>query len=182
MSQRSDLAKIVNNVIHTTIIKDKSIKKLDSHHRSENLESLKVKKCNTEIWSEILQLKTRSKDLKTQKMQGCILKAVEAISKVTDTLINLKNSKNRSPKNLRNSIGPMVHDCTDSLALLSHVNGCLEQIHRDNIAYYLDNQDHPLTKNVLSESEFRFGDDLSKRIMNVWHLSHITPLLTCLKM
>ena len=169
MSQRPDLAKIINNVIHTPIIKEKSIKKLESHHRSVNLESLKVKKCNTEIWSEILQSKTRSNNLKTQKMQGCILKAVGAISKVTNTLINLKNSKNPSLNNLRNSIGPMLHDCTDSLALLSHPNGCLEQIHRDNIAYCLDNQDHRLKKNVLSKSEFLFGDNLSKRIMNVRH-------------
>ena len=42
--------------------------------------SLKIKKCNPEIWSEMLQSNTRSKDLKTQKMQGCILEAVGAIS------------------------------------------------------------------------------------------------------
>ena len=68
---------------------------------------------------------------------------------------------------LRNSIGPVAQDCTDSLALLSHVNSCLEQTHRDNIAYCLDTQYHALRKNVSSESEFLFGDDLPKRIMNV---------------
>ena len=75
----------------------------------------------------MLQSKTRSKDFKTQMLQDCILKTVGVISKVTDTLlVNLKNNKNLSLKNLRNSIGPMVHDCTDSLALLSHVNSSLE--------------------------------------------------------
>ena len=72
------------------------------------------------------------------------------------------------------------------LALLSHVSSSLEQTHRDNIAYCLDNQYHALGKNVPSESEFLFGDDLPKRIMNVTrptesylvcHQSHITPLL-----
>ena len=134
----------------------------------------------------MLLSKTRSKDLKNQKLQGCILQAVGIISKVTDTLIKLKNNKNLSLNNLRNSIGPMVHDCTDSLALLSHVSSSLEQTHRDNIAYCLDNQYHALGKNVPSESEFLFGDDLPKRIMNVTrptesylvcHQSHITPLL-----
>ena len=115
----------------------------------------------------MLQSKTRSKDLKTEKLQGCILQAVGVISKVTDTLIKLKNNKNLSLNNLRNSIGPMVHDCTDSLALLSHVSSSLEQTHRDNIAYCLGNQYHALRKNVPSESEFLFGDDLPKRIMNV---------------
>ena len=61
----------------------------------------------------------------------------------------------------------MVHDCTDSLALPSHVNSSLEQTRRDNIAYCFDNQYHTLRKNVPSESEFLFGDDLPKRIMNV---------------
>ena len=61
----------------------------------------------------------------------------------------------------------MVHDCTNSLAILSHVNSSLEQTCRDNIAYCLDNQCHALRKNVPSKSEFLFGDNLPKRIMNV---------------
>ena len=65
------------------------LKKLESHPRPENLDSLKVKKFNTEICSKMLQSKARYKDLQTQKLQGCILKAVGVTSKVTDTLINL---------------------------------------------------------------------------------------------
>lgn len=72
----------------------------------------------------------QSKTIKTQKMQGCISKAVGVISKITDTVINLKNSKNLSTNNLRNSVGPMVYDCTDSLALLIHMNSSLEQSRR----------------------------------------------------
>ena len=96
----------------------------------------------------MLQSKTRSKDLKTQKLQDCIVKAVGVIAIVTDTLINLKNNKNLNLNNLRNSIGPMVHECMDSLALIGHANSCLEQTCRDNIAYCLDNQYHALKKNV----------------------------------
>ena len=80
-----------------------------------------------------------SKDVKARKLQGCILKAVGVISKVTDILKISKNNKNPTLNSLRNSIGPMVHDCMDSLALLSHVNNSLEQTRRDNIAYFLDN-------------------------------------------
>ena len=36
---------------------------------------MKIKKRNPENWSEMIQSKTRSKDRKTLKMQGCILKA-----------------------------------------------------------------------------------------------------------
>ena len=54
---------------------------------------------------------------------------------------------------------------TDSLSfvVLSLVN-CLEQTHRDNITYYLDNQCHTL-ENVPSDSEFLFGEDLPKIII-----------------
>ena len=61
----------------------------------------------------------------------------------------------------------MVHDCTDSLALVIYMNSSLEKTRRDNIVYCLDNQYHTLRKNVPSESEFLFGDDLPKRIISV---------------
>ena len=49
---------------------DKLVKKLESHPRPENLDPLKVKKCNREIWNEMLQSKTRSTDLKISKLQS----------------------------------------------------------------------------------------------------------------
>ena len=106
----SNFAKIINNVIRFTVSKEELVIKLES------LESLKVKKYNKEIWGEILQSITRSKDFKTQKVQGCTLKTVGVISKVNGTLLNLKNRKNLSPNNLSYS---NAHDCKDSLA---HVN------------------------------------------------------------
>ena len=64
--------------------RERLVQKLEKYPRPENLNSLKSKnviqksgvKCS-------LQSNTRTKDLKTQKMQGCILEAVGAISKVT---------------------------------------------------------------------------------------------------
>ena len=61
-------------------------------------------------------------------------------------IINLKNSKNLSTNDLRNSYQVQwwyIHEFyTDSLsfAVLSLVNSSLEQTHRDNIAYYLGSQ------------------------------------------
>ena len=100
-------------------------------------------------------------------MHSCVLKAVEAISKVTNALLDLKNSKCLNAITLNKNLSTMVHDCTDSLALLSQVNADLEQNRRDHIAYCLDNQYHTLRKNVPTDSEFLFGGDLPKRIMNV---------------
>ena len=87
------LASLINNVMLNPVNREKPVQKLEKHPRPKNLNSLKIKKCDPEIWSEMLQSKTRSKDLKTQKMQSCILKAVGAISKVTNALLDLKIAK-----------------------------------------------------------------------------------------
>ena len=50
---------------------EKLVQKLEKHPRPENLNSLKIKKCNPKIWKEMLQLKTRSKDLKTKDVGLC---------------------------------------------------------------------------------------------------------------
>ena len=156
------LASIINNVMFNPVNKEKLVQKLGKHHRPENLNSLKIETCTPEIWSEMLQSKTRSNDLKTQKMKSCLLKAVGAISKVTNTLLDLKNSKSFNATTLNKNLSTIVHDCTDSLALLNQVNADLEQNRCDHIAYCLDNQYHTLRKNVPTDSEFLFGDDLPK--------------------
>ena len=102
----------------------------------------------------MLQLKTRSKDLKTQKMQGCVLKAIGSISKVTNALLELKNSKNLNTTTRKKNLSTMVHDCTDSLALLSQVNIDLEQNRRDHIAYCIENQYYALRKMYLLIQNF----------------------------
>ena len=81
----------------------------------------------------MLLSKTRSKDLKTQKMQGCVLKEVEAISKVTNALLELKNSKNLNTTTLSKNLSASVQDCTDSPAPLSQVNTYLEQNRRGHM-------------------------------------------------
>ena len=156
------MASTINNVMQVRKNWSKNYKK---HLRSENLNSLKIKNCNPEIWSEMFQSKTRSKDLKTQKIQGCILKALEANSKITNGLLELKNSKHLYTTILSNNISTIVHDCTDSLTLISHVNTDLEQNRRDHIAYCPDNQYHALRKKMHGDSKFLFGDDLRKSML-----------------
>ena len=141
-----NLASIINNVMFHPVSREKLVPKLEKHPRPENLNSLKIKKCNPEIWSEMPQSKTRSKGLKTQKMQGCVLKAVGAISKVTNALLELKNSKNLNTTTLSKNLSTMVHDSIDSLAPLSQMNTDLDQNGRDHIAYCLDNQYYALSK------------------------------------
>ena len=67
--------KLTNNIknVMLCLTQGKTGSKIRKHARHENLNYLKFKKCNPEIWSEMLLSKTKSKYLKTQKMQGAQL-------------------------------------------------------------------------------------------------------------
>ena len=160
----SDFAKIINNAILKPLNREKLITKLEKFPRPENLPSLKV---NEEIWCEMLQPRVRSKDVKTQKTQGCVLKAIGAISNIANNLLNLKSNKTLSASDLRKELAPIIHDCTDSIAILSHTNAEIEQNRREDIVGCLDRRYRRLAKNVEPDSEWLFGDDLTKRILNI---------------
>ena len=158
-----NLANVINNVVYYPIEYEKLCEKFEKHQTPENLESLRVKKCNYDIWSQVHR-RVRSKDIKTQKVQTSVLKAIGVISKATDSLIKLKNGKHVSTNNLKDTLGSIAHEFTDSIAMLSQVNTNIEQTRRDNIAFSLDRKYHDLRKNVPPESQELFGDDLAKRM------------------
>lgn len=55
----------------------------------ENVETLRIKKCNSDIWSRIILPKTRSKFAKTPNLQICILKGIGLIAEATDFFISI---------------------------------------------------------------------------------------------
>ena len=52
-----NLASIINNVMFNSVRREKVVQKLEKQPRQEHLNSLKIKKCNPEIWHEMLQSK-----------------------------------------------------------------------------------------------------------------------------
>ena len=73
----------------------------------------------SEKWSA--SIKNQIQRSENTKDARCILKAVGAISKVTNTLIELKNAKNLNTTTLSKNLSTMVHDSTDSPALPSQI-------------------------------------------------------------
>ena len=71
-----------------------------------------MKKCSKEIWQERMNAQDRNKDLKVQKVQGAVLKGAFAICEVTNTLINLKNNKDISGKQLRLQLSNVTESLT----------------------------------------------------------------------
>ena len=81
-----------------------------------------MKKCNKEIWQKRINAQDHNKDLKVQKVQGAVLKGAFAICEVTNTLINLKNNKDISGKELRLQLSNVIKICTESLTFLGMAN------------------------------------------------------------
>ena len=54
-TNREKMASVINSVILNPVNREKLVQKLEKRPRPENLNSLKIKKCNSEIWSKILQ-------------------------------------------------------------------------------------------------------------------------------
>jgi len=97
-------------------------------------------------------------------MQTAVLKAIGVISKATDSLIKLKNTKNTNTINFKDALGSIAHEFTDSIAMLSQVNTNIEQNRKDSIAFSLGRKYYALRKNVPPESKELFGDDIAKRM------------------
>ena len=70
----------------------------------------------------------RNKDLKVKNFQGAVFKGTFTICKVTNNLINLKNDKKISGKELRFQLFDVISIWTESLTFLA-----IENLKKDNI-------------------------------------------------
>ena len=95
---------------------------MKTYKKPQNCSDLLLKKCNKEIWQERMNAQDRDKDLKVQKVQGAVLKGAFAICEVTNNLINLKNNKDISCKELRLQLSNVIKICTESLTFLGMAN------------------------------------------------------------
>ena len=106
----------------------------------------------------------RNKDLKVQNVQGEVLKGASAICEVTNNLINLKNNKDISGKNLRLQLFNVIKICTESLTFLRMANLEDDSIRRQYLSKILPTKLVPLTKDAPTPSEFLLANNLNDRI------------------
>ena len=95
---------------------------MKTYKKPHNCSDLLVKKCRIEIWQERMNTQNRKKDLKVQKIQGAVLKVAFAIFEVTNDLINLKNNKDISGKELRLQLSNVIKICTERLTFIGTAN------------------------------------------------------------
>ena len=105
----------MNKMASNKLSEEKLKEKLNKYSRPQNCEKLVGAKVNPEIWSKI-RPETRSRDLKMQKIQNTILKAITPLAELSDSLLNLKS------KNDVFDTAKAVRQILDSVALLTHAN------------------------------------------------------------
>ena len=109
----------MNKMARTKLSEEKLKEKLNKYSLPQNCENLVGAKVNPEIWSKI-RPETRSSDLKMQKIQNTILKAITPLAELTDSLLNANDAK-------------AVRQILDSVALLTHANCDITQCRRELI-------------------------------------------------
>lgn len=157
------LADIINNTWKKPPVDDNLKDKLVNVLRPKNCDTLVVKKCNPEIWSQQLRSNHRSKDLKLQKVQMYNIKGASAAINCTSQLLKLRKDKH-IPKNAKEALKPIIESCLDVITFLGKSNGDIDKIRREEIKYQLSSDLRGLAHNVPDNSELLFGDDISKRI------------------
>ena len=142
----------------------KILTEMETYKKTQNCSDLLVTKCNKEIWQERMNSQGRNKNLKVQKTQGVVLKGAFAICEVTNTLINLKNSKDISGKELNLQLSNVIKICTESLNFLGTANRQGDNIKRQYLSKKLPPMLAPLTVDVPTPSEIFLGKKLNDRI------------------
>ena len=154
------LAAMLNKMARSKLSEEKLKEKLNKYSRPQNCENLVGAKVNPEIWSKI-RPETRSRDLKMQKIQNTILKAITPLAELSDSLLNLKS------KNDVFDTAKAVRQILDSVALLTHANCDTIQRRRELIRPDLNKPYQQICAEHVSFTSFLFGDDLPQKIKDI---------------
>ena len=154
------LAKIVNKMVRTKLSDEKLKEKLLTCTRPTNCENVTGTKVNPEVWSKI-KSNTRSRDLKFQRLQNVVQKAMIPLIKLTDQCMKPEVSS------LQLSGENVARTLLDVIALLGHANCELIQRRRDMIKPDLNNQYQQICAEHVGFTDLLFGNDLPKQIQDI---------------
>ena len=130
---------------------------------------MKVKKCNEEIWKNKMATKTKTNDLKFQKIQTALTKTSAALIQniaLTKDFIDNNKEKYISWKLFKNHMGTSIKNSLDAVTLLATASSYTDEVRRDSIADKLPSD----IKNCINSTEPNyasdklFGDQLTKKV------------------
>ena len=150
------LAGVLSKMLRQQPSDVKMIEKLNSFKRPLNIAELEPTRVNPEIWSS-LQSKTRSLDIKIQKVEQAMLKSMVPIISCVELL--LKNDKCDQKT--------LITKLLDSVAIISHSNHELNLRRRELIKPDLNRQFASLCSSQVPITGLLFGDNLSQKCKDI---------------
>ncbi|XP_062619166.1 uncharacterized protein LOC134280728 [Saccostrea cucullata] len=156
------LAKVANEGMRTKLNNDKIKEIGEKYSRPKNVANLITPKVNSEIWAH-LNRKVRTQDVRLQKTQALVCKAIVPQLQQLDILLKSKKKGGETAP-----IGEVTKLAMDSLKLMTFVYCDLSYRRRELIVQPDKNEefkalcsnDHPVTDNL-------FGDDLGKVVEDI---------------
>ena len=157
-----------NSIWQNPLKKDKYKDKLKQYKIPRNVE-VKVKKCNEEIWKNKMATKTKTADLKLQKIQKALTKTSAAIIDnvtITKKFIEQNQERYLSRKCIKEHLETSIKSSLDAITLLASASAYTDEVRRDSIVEKLPYD----IKNCINasdpnhSSEKLFGDQLTKKI------------------
>jgi hypothetical protein len=159
------LADIINQRWSSKLEEPKLKGKMGKYDRPDNCEKLAVPKVNPEIWSK-LNHTARGADLKLVNFQKTLVKVGVALTKSTDSLVNIRANIS-SDAELKQQLADLVTNNTDALAMLGHVHVELLLRRRELIKPNVNKEYSSLCSSQTPITEFLFGDDLQSRLTSI---------------
>jgi hypothetical protein len=160
------LADIVNKRWAEKLDDSKFKSKLEKYNRPANCTRLLVPKVNLEIWAN-LNHNTKSADLRIVKFQKTLTKAGSALTKMTDSLLELRTKFSKSDTEQQKTLGELVSGNAYTLALLGHLNIDLSLHRRELIKPHLKREYGALCSTRTPITDFIFGDDLQSQLSSI---------------
>ena len=163
-----------NSVWQKPLNKEKYLEKLKQFKIPSNV-NITVKKCNEEIWKNKMSTKTKTLDLKLQKIQTALTKTTAAIIQDVSSLTKFLGSNKEkyiSRRVVKERLEKSIKTSLDAVTLLSSASSYTDEVRREGIAQFLPHD----IRNCVNASEADhasprlFGDHLTKKVSE-WKMS-----------
>ena len=173
------LANIVNKIVRAKLGKEKLKDKLndEAYRKPANCQNLTVPKINLEMLSKI-KPSVRSNDIKTQRLQHMLQKAMVPIILMYDELRTQAKQKPGTNPHLAQGQGlpmaTMAKYAADALALMANLNFEMTQNRKDSIRWCLNGQYKQICAESKPFTDQLFGDNLPATLRDIGATSRVT--------
>lgn len=154
------LASLTDKIIDKTMEDKKRNDLADKYPVPENVTKLNPPKVNPEIW-RIIEAKTRSKDVKLQKIQQFTLRAMVPIMQVIDSLVAGRDCKESL------NFDELVTKLVDAVALTAVGNADANACRRESIKRDLNEEYQAICSNTNPVTQMLFGDNITDQLKSI---------------